>query len=249
MEASDVFAQDIEAGDDPFAEGWDPASEESQTPPVEALPVVDREGNAVEAPAPADGVSAESQEGTEQPVAAEAPAVEPSAEPDPTSAPPTSEATSTGSSGGAVAEDPTPAASTPSAAEAPTAASAEPSGGASATGEPQSDGSEGEDAPEPTEAKGKRRYYILRVDGAGKFTQLSWYEDSKGNMVPKGTTGAKRQAVALARGSEEAMKIGFAAMGAPADGAHLVTVAALHFQPKKVKPLPPEPSKQRLQIG
>jgi hypothetical protein len=89
----------------------------------------------------------------------------------------------------------------------------------------------------------------LRVDGPGKFTQVHWYEDDKGKMLTKREPGSKRQTVALCKNAEDALKIGFAACGGPQDGVNLVATAALHFQPKVVKPLPPEPSKQRLQIS
>lgn len=143
--------------------------------------------------------------------------------------------------------DPTPISSSPQPTE-PTsdAPSGEPSS--------ESAGGEDEDAPppeEPKDASGKatrRRYLILQVTGPGKFEQVSWYEDKDGKMVPRGA-GAKRQTVALARGTEEALKIGFAALGAPNSGAHLVPVAQLHFQPKRIKPKPPEPARMRLEIS
>lgn len=144
--------------------------------------------------------------------------------------------------------DPTP----PSSDDSPTASVSEPSS-PPGTDEPELD-SEEEQAPEPeetTDSSGKttkRKYYILRPTGPGKFEQVSWYEKD-GKIVAKGTTGAKRQAVALARGAEDALKIGFVASGAPQDGITLVAVAALHFQPKPIKPRPPEPSRVRLQIG
>lgn len=111
-----------------------------------------------------------------------------------------------------------------------------------------------EDAPEPVEPtneRGKvthRRYYVLRATDAGRFEQLSWHEKD-GKMVPRGTHGAKRQWVALARGADDALKIGYAALGAPLDGVKIVAVAALHFQVRTVKPKVPEPSRARLEIS
>jgi hypothetical protein len=113
---------------------------------------------------------------------------------------------------------------------------------------------EPEDAPPPEEKKDKndkvtmRRYYIMRVAGPGKFEQVFWYE-LDGKMVSKGTPGCKRQTVCLSRGAEGALKVGFAALGAPQDGVKLVAVAALHFQPKTIRPAPVVPQRVRLEIS
>lgn len=113
-----------------------------------------------------------------------------------------------------------------------------------------------EDAPEPQEPRSQvsgrvthRRYVILRVIGPGKFEQIAWHVDGKGRMVQKGTGGAKRQTVALARGTDDALKIGYAAIGSPAEGTSLIAVAAAYFQVKKIKPMPVEPARQRLSIS
>jgi hypothetical protein len=105
---------------------------------------------------------------------------------------------------------------------------------------------------EPVNSGGKttgRKYVILRVDGPGKFSQVSWYVDHDGNMVPKGPN-TKRQSVALSKaGPATALGIGYRACGSPPAGITLIAVAALHFQPKSVKPKPMAPERQRLQIG
>jgi hypothetical protein len=109
-------------------------------------------------------------------------------------------------------------------------------------------------APEPEELKNnagkvvKRRYVVLQVDGPGKFSQIAWHVDKAGKIVAKGTPGARRQTVALARGTDEALKIGYAAVGSPAKGVTLIACAQLHFQPRKIEPIEPEPEKQRLKI-
>jgi hypothetical protein len=117
------------------------------------------------------------------------------------------------------------------------------------------DGAEPEaDAPIPEETKDKRgrvthrRYVILRHEGAGRFTQLDWYEDKQRKLVTKNTPGSKRQTVVLARGTEDALKYGYVIAGSPQKGVPLVAVAAAYFQVKNVAPQPPEPMKQRLQI-
>lgn len=103
------------------------------------------------------------------------------------------------------------------------------------------------DAEAPT-AKGLRKYVILQVDGPGKFSQVFWYVNDKGAMVPKGPN-TRRQGIALVNGQEQALKIGYMAVGSPPDGASFVATAALYFVVKKVKPKPPEPSRQRLSIS
>lgn len=92
---------------------------------------------------------------------------------------------------------------------------------------------------ERTDAAGKkthRRYVVLSVEGPGKFRQLEWREDNDGNMLPPGAKGGRRQSVCVARSSDEALKVGFAAMGSPDDGCTIIAVAAAYFQPKNVKP-------------
>jgi hypothetical protein len=93
----------------------------------------------------------------------------------------------------------------------------------------------------------KRQYVLLQQTGQDTFKQLAWHEDKEGKLLARGS--GKRQRVVLARGTEDALKFGYAVVGAPQEGSTLVAVAASLFQPKKVKPLPPEPMKQRLQIG
>ena len=106
----------------------------------------------------------------------------------------------------------------------------------------------------PEETKDKRgrvthrRYVILRHDGNSKYTQLDWYEDKQHKLVPRNTSGAKRQNVVLARGTEEALKFGYAVVDSPPKGAPLVAVAAAYFQVRHVAPEPPEPMRQKLKI-
>lgn len=111
-----------------------------------------------------------------------------------------------------------------------------------------------EEAPLPEERKSgdkvtHRRYYVFQLTEPGVFKQVTWWQDADGKMVPRGTPGSKRQGVALARGAEDALKIGHAALGSPTEKVTLVAVAALHFQPKPVAPDVPPPSRTRLKIG
>lgn len=141
----------------------------------------------------------------------------------------------------------------PDGAAAPEAASAPD--GDSGQESPASSGQESDDevAPPPQErGRGKsarRRYLLFQVEGPGKLTQLEWYEDREGNLSKRGQDGARRQNVYLARGTEDALRFGYLVVGAPPAGAHLVAAAALHFQPKHVKPEPPQPSRMRLSIS
>lgn len=139
-------------------------------------------------------------------------------------------------------------------AEAPQEGAEEPEAPAPApegATEPEAAAEEPAAAPEPQSEEGstKRRYYVLQMTERGKFEQITWYEDAKGKMVPKGTAGAKRQGIALVRGTEQALRIGHAALGSPDGPVQLVAVSALHFQPRTVAPEQPDPPKRRLRIG
>lgn len=128
---------------------------------------------------------------------------------------------------------------------------------ASSSSEEQTDGSSesssyDDDAAPPDEKKDKngrvthRRYVIMKVEGGGKYSEIAWY-DKAGVIVAKGTAGAKRQRYALARGQEDALKIGYAALGSP-PRAHIVAVAVSAFQPRVVEPEAPKPERARLTI-
>jgi hypothetical protein len=236
----------------------DGAQSGTQTEPA-AQPTSEVDVQPQAAPAPAEVA----QEATPDPTPSSpepSPAATPDASPQPGEPAPSEPAAAAAPSGE----------STPASTEATNGASAEQTGGdqgdptpaspaqpspAATSDSSSSESSDVEDAPLPEEPKDKRgratarRYVILRVDGPGKFTQVHWYESADGKMLTKREPGSKRQTVALCKNAEDALKVGFAACGGPQDGVNLVATAALHFQPKVVKPLPPEPSKQRLQIS
>jgi hypothetical protein len=117
--------------------------------------------------------------------------------------------------------------------------------------QPASVDDDGIEAPaEKKDAKGRvthRRYLILKPDGSGKYSEISWHVDKDGRMVAAGTKGAKKQKHALARGQEDALKIGYAAVGAP-PRVTLIAVAESQFQPKTVEPEAPRPERARLKI-
>lgn len=147
----------------------------------------------------------------------------------------------------AAANPPEAAAAAPAVAEIPAAAPATEAVVEESSADP-------EDAAPPAEKKDKRdrvthrRYTILQVLGPDDFKRVSWYEDKDGKMVARGN-GAKRQRIALARDGEQALAIGYAALGSPEKGVTLVAVAVSLFQPKTVQPDEPEPAKRKLKIS
>lgn len=109
-------------------------------------------------------------------------------------------------------------------------------------------------APMPEERKDKsgaithRRYVILTPEANGKHKEVSWYEDKTGKMVKKGTPGSRKQAVALATGQDQALGIGYQALGSPEGGVSLRAVAltywgeVVHVEPED------QPIRQRLKF-
>jgi hypothetical protein len=114
--------------------------------------------------------------------------------------------------------------------------------------QPEGDGIETPD--ELKDKKGRvthRRYLILQPDGNGKYTEIHWWIDKDGRLVPQGTKGAKKQKHALSRGQEDALKIGYHAVGCP-PRVTLIAVAESQFQPKTIEPDQPRPERTRLKI-
>lgn len=162
-------------------------------------------------------------------------------------------------------ESPTPAASTePVAAEGkpvgderPTQAGTSPAAEIGTTGageHTRAEPSEPDAAAPPAEVQNAagavthRRYVLLTPSGNGTFKEVHWLEDEQGKMVAKGTPGAKKQTRALARGQEDALDIGFRAMGSPEDGCKVVAVAETYFQVRHVQPDPDPPVRRKLVI-
>lgn len=96
--------------------------------------------------------------------------------------------------------------------------------------------------------KTHRKYLILRPIGPGQYEEVHWFEDADGRMVPKGTKGAKRKKSAMCRGQEDALRIGYIAVGSP-PAAPLIAVAQSAFMLKTVAPEAPQPSSVRLKIS
>lgn len=95
-----------------------------------------------------------------------------------------------------------------------------------------------------------RKYVILKVVGPGKFEQVSWIVNREGKVVPEMVEGqTRRVAVANARGTEDALKVGYQALGAPAQGVKLIAVAAAYFKVQSVKAEADPVPKTRIKIG
>lgn len=220
------------------------------------VPVVDREGNPVEAEKPA-----EQPPPAEQPAQAEPPAEQPAEVEQPAEQAPPAEAATPPVADEQPAADATQVAAESQAAEsvieqaeAAPAVEAAPAEAerpeVSVTAEPEEAPESDTAAPPTPKAKDSRRRYVLFTpDGNGKFSEVVWHEDKSGKPVTKGTPGAKKQTVTLARGQEDALRFGHEVMGSPADGVSLVAVAATYWQVRHVKPDPIQPVKQRLKIS
>jgi hypothetical protein len=273
-EKEDVFTQAVEIGDeDPFA-GSDfgdfavePDPESDIPADTTGLPVVNREGERVDGQpeaAPEPPPPAPQAPSPQEPLAAEAPPAQAPAEsePPPPQAAPSAPAGVAGppeaqiGSQSVVEDDEKPF--TPPARDETRVLTEDDLAEAGHDGPV----AEPDDAPvtypasnpapraprqQGTSARG---YIVLKVDSPGKFSQVSWFEDpDTGKMVAEGTVGAKRQTVVQARFRNDALKIGYLAVGSPPDGVTLIAVAATAFLPRKVRPKPPEPSKTRLDIS
>lgn len=217
------------AADDPFAGAQAPADDPFADSPAEAPPVVDREGTRLEG----DGSSAEA---PAAPV--EAPAAPPVEEPpvEPTTPEPQPPAT-----------EPEPP------AEAPPAPQEAPGGGEPPQEPPAATGAEdgeqgGDDQPEPQEAqqaKQLRLYKLLYQTGETTWEEtpipdeyVEVVQDEKGNS----------QRFLKARNNDHARKLAWVIHDRPAAGVTILPVPASSWKPKRIKPAPPAPERERLTI-
>jgi hypothetical protein len=263
----DPFAgseEEFEQGEDPFAE------EEAHAAGIAAEgepPIVNKEGERVEPGEGADGATqvppTEAGNGgppqSDAPTGQDAPAPgatatdggekgegegDPTATADGATAANASEASSEERGEAAGAEDPTGAGheSTSSESGAEAGSSSAPEGDAGKAAEP------GEQRNEKGETI-KRPYLIFTPDGEdGLWREVHWYEDSKGRIVAAGTKGAKKQRMCVVRGQEEALRVGFRALGEPEDGCDIVAVAANYFRLRHIEPEVENQPKVRLKI-
>jgi hypothetical protein len=249
---ADPFAEAPAAEADPFAESaGDPADEvAAETPaeetPAEDIPVVNAEGERIDAPA-ADGSSE-----VADALAAEA-AAEPTPEPEP---------------GAEEAQDPPEAAAAPeSAAEAPqegdeaetpaqpAVAAEEPQEGAQAAAQPPVE-PQGQTPPAdtpppatgPRGGKGEMRYYkVLYQTGPKQWTEFDLA--GVGDPLKQHITTQDGEAWLLARNNEHAVRLAFAVVGSPEQGATVFPVPKGAYKPKRVKPAAPKPERTRLEIS
>lgn len=219
-----------------------------------------RESAADPSPAPTDG-------GQDASSAAPTESEQPVAEPDPTAAAATSIAADAGAAGAgeedpmqAASEAADPASSTPTTADSQSPAAPDAAAPAQSPGDGGPSGATATEelveagvAPVPEELKDKsgaithRRYVLLTPEGNGKHREVTWHVDKGGKMVKKGTNGARKQSVCLARGQEEALAIGYNAMGSPENGVPLRAVALTYWgEITHVEPDPEPPIRQRL---
>lgn len=262
--------------DDPFGEGTatDPFGEEPGG--EESKPVVDREGNEVADANAATSVASDDEEAELEAAKAAAEeagidsAVETASEVASSVVPPPADDPASSATQKSDPENPSsPAAqaasapATPPADDGPTTASATqepppsdpqsaPTDGdqdAPSAGASSSDGNEEQseaEAPKPT--KGKRAYRLFTPESVDKFTAVTWFENKKGEPVPKGTSGAKKQSIVMTADQEGALRFGWQIIGSPQDGCPLVAVADSQWTVRHVSPDPVQPVRQRLKI-
>jgi hypothetical protein len=220
----DPFAGTTAPPDDPFADTAPAATATAEEPPV-----VDKEGERVqpdasssEPPAPAaEEVAQPPVEATEQPEATEPPAqppVEPQAPAEGAQAPVEPQS---GTDGGQ--EPPTP-----------------PTGQGT-----QDDGSGSEPDPEAAKAAQVRLYKLLYQTGPTTWEE-SQIPDEHAEVVPDEKHGPQR--FLRARNNDHARRLAFVIHGRPEAGVTVIPVPASSFKPKRIKPKPPEPSRERLEI-
>lgn len=246
MEASGATTDDPFAGttappDDPFADAA-PAAEEEP-------PVVDKEGERVQPDAsssePGEGASAAGQrmaaEAAEKAAAAdaaEAPAQPPVEQPDQPEAtePP--------------AQPPVEPQAPAEGAQAPV----EPQGGTDGGQEPPTpptgqgaseDGGSTEPEPEPAKGAQVRLYKLLYQTGPTTWEETQ-IPDEHAETVPDEKHGPQR--FLKARNNDHARRLAWVIHGRPEAGITVIPVPASSFKPKRIKPKPPEPTRERLEI-
>jgi hypothetical protein len=237
--AADPFA------DPPTVEG-DLAAEVAATP-AEEPPIVNREGEPAEPPAPADGpdpaaaqppvesaadtgeLNAPADHMAAEPPAAPEEAAQPPEEPQATPAPPE-----------VAAAPPQAAPEPPAAPEA--AAAPEQTPAAPAASEPDA-----EATTPPARGKGEMRHYKAFYQTGTN----AWAEYPLTGEPPDGVKVVQVEGEAFfeARNNDHATRIAFALLGQPQDGVTVWPVPKGAYKPKRVKPAPPRPERTRLEIS
>jgi hypothetical protein len=98
----------------------------------------------------------------------------------------------------------------------------------------------------PRGGKGELRHYKIAYQ-----TGPTTWEFHKLDKVPQGidTETVDGELWVRARNNEHALRLGFAIVGAPGEGATVWPVPKGAFKPKRVAPAPPKPERTRLVIG
>lgn len=243
--AADPFAGTAAAGDDPFEQSAPPAD----VPPAdvaveeaEAPPIVDKEGARVEGtgvpsnphdpPAPPMTKAARERAAAEAATGNAQPPVEPQEQPE--------------------EEQPEPQPPVePQAASEPSPEPQEAPGGAEPPQEPPAATGAGEsgkgDEPEPEPVAGKqtRLYKLLYQTGATTWEETP-IPDEYVEVVPDEVHGPQR--FLKARNNDHARRLAFHIHERPTAGVTIVPVPASSWKPKRVKPAPPRPERERLEI-
>lgn len=229
MEAADPFADSApgaEIEDDPFAQADEAATAEP--------PTVNREGAPVEAAAPPE-TPVPAVEDPATPAPAEAPAEAPAA---PVEQPPAPEPPAA------------PAAPAPAPAEAPAAPAPAPEQPAApAAPAPAEEGDQGE-APPAAEAAADNDKQIRHYKPMYQTGEKQWTEATLDNP-PEGVTVVTIDGEQFieARNNEHALRLSYAVIGSPREGASIWPVPRGGYKPKRVKPAAPRPERERLEIS
>jgi hypothetical protein len=211
------------ATDDPFAGTTAPPDDPfADSAPAEEPPVVNKEGEPVQPDASQpEEVAQPPVEAPEQPEAAEPPAqppVEAQAPAEDAQAPVEAQS---GADGGQ--EPPTPP-----------------------TGQGTQDGGGQEPDPEPVKEGAQVRLYKLLYQTGPTTWEESQIPDEHAQTVPDEKHGPQR--FLKARNNDHARRLAWVIHGRPEAGITVIPVPASSFKPKRIKPKPPEPSRERLEI-
>jgi hypothetical protein len=232
METADPFAQ--QGADAPEGEPTDPFAGDGSSD----IPTVNAEGERVEQAAPEEPSEAEREQAEKreraqeimareqaEAEAAEAPAAPQEGQDEAEAAPEPQTATDGG-------QEPSPAPQADAAADADPAPTA------------------GGDAPQDTSQRGKaemRYYKLLYLSAERQWTEFELDPTAEGQTdFVKLVDGEPWM---VARNNDHAKRIGFTILGRPQQGVRLFPVPKGAWKPSTVKPAPPKPERERLEIS
>jgi hypothetical protein len=225
----------------------------AEQPPAESVPepvpVVNREGEAVEVQ-PEPGHTAPSQADVAEvapgplDTTPEDQGIDPAATDDPQ--PPEPGAVPAQAPEQSAAQQPAEQPQAPAEAPAQPEAAPEPQAAPQASPAPAQQAAEGDGNGDAKKAKQMRHYVVLMQTGPDQFTKL----DLRGKDYTKEIEeedGTK--AIYLeARNNDHAYKLAYHLVGSPRDGATLLPLPKASWRPRRVAPAPPQPERERLVI-